>query len=77
MTVSVRLEPVTAATGMVFIHLLYSTANTDEGTDVLSIDCAGVLDGNNDSARRICIAPHCFAVEADKPVVELVRTVVH
>ena len=73
----INLEPITAATGVILARLLHTTTNADEGTNVLSIYCAGVLDGYNDSAKRVCIAPHCFAVDADKPVVKLVRTVVH
>lgn len=38
-------------------------------------DCARVL-GYNDSARWGRIAPHFLAVDADEPVVVLVRTVV-
>jgi hypothetical protein len=76
-TAGISLEPVTAVTGSVIVHLLHATPNADEGTDVLKIYCAGVLDGYNDSTRRVCIAPHSFAVDADKPVVEFVRSVVH
>lgn len=71
------MEPVTAITRLVLAHLLHATANADERTNGLSIYCAGVLDGHNDSARRVCITPHCFVGDADKPVVELVRAIVH
>ena len=77
MAAGIGLEPVTAVTGLVLAYLLHATANADKGTRVLRIYRAGVLDGYNDSAKRVCIAPHCVAVDADKPVVELVRTVVH
>jgi len=68
---------VTALTGVVLSHLLYATANADEGTDVLRIDRARVLDGYDDSAKGVRIAPHLLAVDTDEPVVELVWAVVH
>lgn len=71
------MEPVTVQTGLVLARLLGATANTDKGTDVLRIDCAGVLDGYDDSARWVRIAPHFVAVDPDKPVMKLVRTVIY
>jgi hypothetical protein len=62
---------------LVFALLLGATANADKGTDVLRIDCAGVLDGYDDSARWVRIAPHFVAVDPDKPVMKLVRTVIY
>jgi hypothetical protein len=74
---AVSVEPVTVQTGLVLALLLGATANADKGTDVRRIVCAGVLDGYDDSARWVRIAPHFVAVDADKPVMKLVRTVIY
>jgi hypothetical protein len=74
---AVSVEPVTVQTGSVLALWLGATANADKGTDVLRIDCPGVLDGYNDSAGWVRIAPHFVAVDPDKPVMKLVRTVIY
>ena len=76
-TSRINVVPATVDTGVVVVLLLYATANTDEGTDILKIDCAGVLDGCNGPARGVGIAPHFPSIDSDKPVMKLVRTVVH
>lgn len=71
------MEPVTVEACTVLALLLDAAADADKGTDLLRVDCASVIDGHNDSARGISIAPHSVAVDSDKRVMELVRTVVH
>jgi hypothetical protein len=71
------VQPVTVRTGLVLAFLLGATVNADKGTDALRIDCAGVLDGYDDSARWVRIAPHFVAVDPDKPVMKHVRTVIY
>jgi hypothetical protein len=74
---AVSVEPVTVETGVVLAFLLDATADADEGTDVLKIDCAGVFYGYYDSTRSVRITPHFVAVDSDKPMMEFVRSIVH
>lgn len=77
----VNAEPLAVEASMVFALLLYTTADADEGGDVIIfvpvIEGAGILERDDDLTRGIGVAPHAVTVDTDETVVEVIRAVIH